>query len=89
MVRPTNSLEETNKIEGHLAMSTPPGYEKKFGNFIKLCADSKVNGVGEIAAGYPWVLGDNYEELIESLSRLADAGLSLRITARKDWPSRN
>ena len=70
-------------------MSTPPGYEKKFENFIKLCADLKANGVGEIVVGYPWVLGDNYQELIESLSRWADAGLSLRIAARKDWPSRN
>lgn len=38
---------------------------------------------------YPWVLGDNYDELVESLSRLADAGLSLHIASRKDWPSRN
>jgi hypothetical protein len=35
------------------------------------------------------VLGDTYEELIESLSRLADAGLSLHIAARKDWLSQN
>lgn len=38
---------------------------------------------------YPWVLGDNYEELIESLSRLADAGLSMQIASRKDWSGRN
>jgi hypothetical protein len=70
-------------------MSTPPGYEKKFADFIKLCADTKAKGNGEIVIGYPWVLGDNYEELVESLSRLADAGLSLHVAARKDWPSRN
>lgn len=70
-------------------MNTPPGYEKKFADFIKLCSETKAKGIKEIAIGYPWVLGDNYEELIESLSRLADAGLSLHIGARKDWPSLN
>lgn len=70
-------------------MSTPPGYEKKFAGFIKLCTDSKASGIEEIVVGYPWVLGDNYAELIESLSRLSDAELSLRIARREDWPSRN
>jgi hypothetical protein len=42
-----------------------------------------------MVVAYPWALGDNYEELIESLSRVADAGLSLHIVASKDWPSRN
>jgi hypothetical protein len=70
-------------------MNTPPGYEKKFADFIKLCAETKAKGIREIVVGYPWVLGDNYEELIESLSRLADAELSLRIARRKDWPSQN
>jgi hypothetical protein len=30
----------------------------------------------------PWVLGDDYDELIENLSRLADAGLMLAIAKR-------
>ncbi len=70
-------------------MSTPPGYEQKFADFINLCGDTKARGLTEIVVAYPWVLGDNYEELIESLSRVADAGLSLHITGRKDWPSLN
>lgn len=70
-------------------MSTPSGYERKFADFIKLCAETKAKGISEIVVGYPWVLGDNYEELVESLSRLADAGLSLHISGRRDWPSRN
>ena len=70
-------------------MNTPPGYEKKFADFIRLCSDAKANGVKEVLVGYPWVLGDTYDELIESLSRLADAGLTLHIGARKDWPSQN
>ena len=70
-------------------MNTPPGYEKKFADFIRLCSDAKANGAAQVVIGYPWVLGDTYEELIESLSRLADAGLTLHIGARKDWPSLN
>ena len=70
-------------------MSTPPGYERKFADFIKLCSEAKASGTQQVMVGYPWVLGDTYEELVESLSRLADAGLTLHIAARKDWPSQN
>jgi len=70
-------------------MKTPPGYEKKFADFIRLCSEAKAEGATQVTVAYPWVLGDTYEELIESLSRLADAGLFLHIAARKDWPSQN
>jgi dihydrodipicolinate synthase/N-acetylneuraminate lyase len=70
-------------------MSTPRDYEAKFAGFINLCAEAKRNGLKQVMVPYPWVLGDNYEELIESLSRLADAELVLQIAARKDWPSLN
>jgi hypothetical protein len=70
-------------------MNTPPDYEKKFADFIRLCSEAKSNGAAQVMVGYPWVLGDTYDELIESLSRLADAGLTLHIGTRKDWPSQN
>jgi len=70
-------------------MKAPPGYEKKFAGFIKLCSEAKANGADQVTVAYPWVLGDNFEELVESLSRLADAGLLLNIAARKDWPGQN
>jgi len=70
-------------------MNTPPGYEKKFADFIRLCSEAKSNGVAQVMVGYPWVLGDTYDELVESFSRLAGAGLTLHIGARKDWPSQN
>jgi hypothetical protein len=56
-------------------MNPPPGYEKKFADFIRLCSDAKAKGATQVTVACPWVLGDNYEELIESLSRLADGGL--------------
>lgn len=68
---------------------TTGNYEKKFANFIRLCSEAKANGVSQVIIPYPWVIGDTYEEVIESLSRLSDAGLSLHIAARKDWPSQN
>ena len=61
--------------------STPPGYEEKFADFIKMCAEAKSHGVSQIVVAQPWALGDNYEEVIESLSRLKKAGLTLNIAA--------
>lgn len=81
--------EKATTFKRHWTMSTPPGYEQKLADFIKLCAYTKAKGIREIVVGYPWVLGDDYEELIESLSRLEDAGLSLHVGVRKEWPSRN
>ena len=70
-------------------MNPPTAYEKKSADFIQLCSEAKAKGITEVLIGYPWAPGDNYEELIESLSRLADAELSLHIARRNDWPSRN
>jgi hypothetical protein len=58
---------------------TPIGYELKFSEFIKLCEDSKAQGVSTVIIASPLVIGDTYEEVIESLSRLATHGLSLQI----------
>ena len=56
---------------------------------LRLCAQAKTSGTKEVIVAFPWVLGDNYEEVIESLSRLADAGLTLHVVARKPEPGRN
>lgn len=60
----------------------PAGYEEKFAAFITMIQDAKQAGDVRVIVDQPWVLGDNYEELIESLSRLADAGLTLHIVRR-------
>ncbi len=54
-------------------------YEKKFRDFIQMCTDAKKQGVEVVIVHHPEVLGDNYEEIVESLNRLAAAGLALRI----------
>ncbi len=64
-------------------------YEKKFADFIRMCAELRAKGITQVVVASPSALGDNYKELIESLSRLADAGLTLSIAARQDRPDSN
>ncbi len=56
-------------------MATP--YEQKFSEFIKLCSEAKEDEV--VLIHHPAVLGDSYEEIIESLRRLARSGATLKI----------
>jgi hypothetical protein len=56
---------------------TPPDYEQKFANFIKLCTTAFETK--NLIIAEPWVLGDTYDEVMESLSRIADANLVLHI----------
>ena len=61
---------------------TPPdGYEEKFAGFIRACDQAKANGTPNVIIARPQTLGDTYNEIIESLQRLADAGLALVIAA--------
>lgn len=57
-------------------------YESKFANFIKLCEATDQDTVVVVAA--PEALGDNYGELVESLTGLARAGLTLAIVG-ESW----
>ena len=61
---------------------SPLGYEDKYAGFIRLCAETKGSNVKHVLVAAPWVLGDTYEEVIESLSRLAESGLLLHIAGR-------
>lgn len=56
-------------------------YEQKFADFIFLLADSKEQLV---MIHHPQVLGDNYEEIVESLNRLSVAGKHLAIVPPKE-----
>jgi hypothetical protein len=60
----------------------PSGYESKYAEFIQLCAKARSDNVGHVVIAAPWVLGDTYDEIIESLSRLAEAGLALHVASR-------
>jgi len=67
--------------------STPPDYDSKFADFIRLCAESQKSGVKQLVVASPSVIGDNYAEIIESLSHLAESGLALSI-AEPEPPAR-
>jgi hypothetical protein len=56
-------------------------YEEKFADLIRACDHPTVD-VFIVAA--PEVIGDNYEELVESLNRIADSGMMLSIMPRKE-----
>jgi len=61
----------------------PKNYdEEKFANFNKGLADSKANKLDTIVVYDPTVLGDDYYELVENLSRIAEAGLKIGIVKR-------
>ena len=56
-------------------------YETKFADFIRLCEQPSPKLV---IIHNSQALGDDYEEIIESLNRLADAGKHLVIVSRSD-----
>jgi hypothetical protein len=60
-------------------------YEQRFASFIEFCAqakDAKDAGSNVVLIADPSVLGVDYEDIIESLNRLADAELALSIVPR-------
>jgi hypothetical protein len=61
-------------------MATPEGYEQKFAQLIQACEDTAKDDV--ILVHHPQVLGDDYEEIVESLNRIADAEARLVIVPR-------
>ena len=65
-------------------MTRRQAYESKFADFMKMCDDAAKERVSVVIVPTPAVLGDTYEEIIESLSRLAEANLSLRIVGRQE-----
>ncbi len=54
-------------------------YATKFESFIKAVAEAKATGSALILVAEPWVIGDTYEEVIESLSHLAGTDIGLQI----------
>jgi len=54
-------------------------YTEKFKGFIKAIKQAKADKAQSIIIQSPYAIGDNYEEIVESLNRIASAGLSLSI----------
>jgi hypothetical protein len=65
-------------------------YEQKFAGLLELCAHATRDRLDVVVVHDPEVLGDTYEEIVESLNRIADAGLKLAIPPRAERrPSTN
>jgi hypothetical protein len=64
-------------------------YELKFRGWINSIAEAKAKGAQFIIIAYPWVIGDTYEEISESLSRMAGSGVALHIVRPGAKPADN
>jgi hypothetical protein len=58
-------------------------YEQKFAGLVKAIAQQKPGDIQFLIISEPWVIGDTYEEVVESLSRLAGSNLALCIVQRE------
>lgn len=56
-------------------------YEQKFADFIRMLAETTEEVV---LIHHPQVIGDNHDEIVESLNRLADAKKQLVIVPRSE-----
>ena len=83
------AVRRSDNLTAELSINTPMSqqngnptrYEEKFSDFISLCAKTDTELV---VVHHPQVLGDTYEEIVESLNRLADTEKKLVIVPRKD-----
>ena len=57
-------------------------YETKFASLIEMCAEAKSANADVVVIADPRALGDTYEEIVESLNRIADAELKVAIVPR-------
>ena len=65
--------------------STSP-YEQKFAAFIEVCGKANPSGKDVLIINHPEVIGDTYDEIVESLNRISDANFCLAIVSSKDRP---
>lgn len=72
------------KIKMKHVRNIPDGYEDKFAKFIDACREAKKQEANYVLIAQPWVIGDTYAEVMESLSRLAESKLALHIAEPLD-----
>lgn len=78
--------DKSNRTAGFTRLPETRGknipYNQNFSALIQLCNNAKADGVVSVVVVCPWVIGDSYAEVIESLSRIAEAGLALLVVER-------
>lgn len=55
-------------------------YEKKFHSLRVALEEARAKSC-DLVIAQPWIIGDTYEEITESLSRLAEAGVALHVAS--------
>ena len=73
-------LKEAKVVTYARELNTPAdiAYEKKFDELIRLCKEAPSQADAVVMAS-PQVLGDSYDEVMESLRRIANVGLAIII----------
>lgn len=64
-------------------------YETKFAEWIKVVTEANATDVRSIIISEPWVIGDTYDEIVESLSRIGGTSLALHIAQRRAGVANN
>jgi hypothetical protein len=64
-------------------------YAEKFAGFIRAVAEAKTSGCDLILIDEPWVIGDTYEEITESLSHLGGSDVGLCVVSARKAPWNN
>jgi hypothetical protein len=54
-------------------------HEEKFAGLIAAITRAKAEGAQTLMVSSPGTLGDDYDELVENLKRVGEAGLALRV----------
>jgi hypothetical protein len=64
-------------------------YATKFASFTDAITDAKATGCTTMLIKEPWVIGDTYEEITESLAHLSGTGIGLQIVTAPLTPWNN
>lgn len=64
-------------------------YATKFASFVQAVTDAKATGCTTILIMEPWVIGETYEEITESLAHLSGTGIGLQIVTAPSAPWNN
>jgi DNA invertase Pin-like site-specific DNA recombinase len=54
-------------------------HDNKFAGLNRACREARTRGADYLMVHNPHVLGDNYDELVRNLNKIAEAGLRLLI----------
>ena len=58
-------------------------HKQKFAQLLRMCETMKEQKADVLCVNHPGVLGSTYEELVENLEHLAEAGLMVQIVPKK------